>query len=333
MAPVEPDLSNRGERFVPGETHGELIETEHLARYWWATQLAAGRRVLDAGCGVGYGTAMLARAGATEVIGVDVSPEVVSAAAASAPERAAFQEADLRALPFDDARFDLVVCFEVIEHLLEQDAVIAELARVLAPAGVLAISSPNRDVYPEGNPHHVHEYVPDELRAALELVFPEIALYRQHDWTTSAVLDDAQAADESLSDLAGLRAGKVFAQAAGSEAYTIALAGHEPLPQARGTAVLGAASEVRAWLTELRELRDARNYDRTVIAALTDERDRARADVATLQGIEAQLRVEHEQVRAVLRDVHAALREVHASLPWRAVQFARAARARVRPRG
>ena len=338
MAPVEPDLSNSGERFVPGDSHGELIETEHLARYWWASQLAPGRRVLDAGCGVGYGTAMLARAGATEAVGVDVAPEAVRAAAANAPQDASFREADLRALPFADASFDLVVCFEVIEHVAEQDAVIAELARVLSPDGVLAISSPNRDVYLPGNPHHVHEYVPDELRAALERCFAAVRLYRQHDWTTSAVLADAQAADGSLAELDGLRAAKTLAREPGSEPYTIALAGPGALPDPPGRAILGAAAEIRGWLQEIGTLRDETHRQEQVVAALTAERDSARADVAALQAVEATLREEQavlvadqDVLHAELEQVRAALRTVHASLPWRASELARRAAGRVRP--
>ena len=65
-------VESTGERLVPDLQRGELIYAEHLARYFLASQLAAGRRVLDAGCGEGYGTAILAAAGAASVVGVDV---------------------------------------------------------------------------------------------------------------------------------------------------------------------------------------------------------------------------------------------------------------------
>lgn len=301
---MKADLSNRigeaAERFVPGDARGQLIETEHLARYWWATGLAEGRRVLDAGCGVGYGTGMLAEAGARETIGLDVASEVVEAAAGAhrAPE---FVTGDIHALPFEAGRFDLVVCFEVIEHVDEQDRAIAELARVLAPGGVLAISSPNRGVYPGGNPHHLHEYVPDELRAALAEHFAHVELRRQHDWVASAVLDDAEVADAALADLA-LGVGKTTALQPASETYTIALAGQAPLPAARGRVVLGDVGEVRAGL---------------MASTLRADLERARADVATLRGIEARLRADNAVLLEDVERLRGALGAIHRSAAWR----------------
>jgi SAM-dependent methyltransferase len=306
---VDAELSNRVgeafERFVPGAGQGELIELEHLVRYRWVGALAAGRRVLDAGCGVGYGTALLARAGATEAVGVDVSAEAVAAAAAAAPANARFLTGEIHALPFGDGEFDLVVCFEVIEHVERQDEAIAELARVLSESGVLAISSPNRGVYPEGNPHHLHEYTPDELRAALQPHFAHVALRRQHDWVASAVLDDDQAADASLTQHEDVRLAKAQGTAPTTEAYTLALASRQPLPNPPAQAVLGGVNEIREWLR---------------LQAVDRDLAQARADVATLQGVEAQLRADNATLLGELEQVRAALRRVHQSLSWRATR-------------
>ena len=318
---MDADLSNRvgeaDERFVPREARGELIECEHLVRYWWATALAEGRRVLDAGCGVGYGTAMLARAGAAEAIGVDLSAQAIAAAEADSTTSASFLAGDVRALPFQDGAFDLVVCFEVIEHIERPHEVIAELARVLAPGGVLAVSSPNRDVYVPGNPHHVHEYVPAELRAALAERFEYIELRRQHDWVASAVLNDEQVADASLRERDDVRIGKVFGRELDSEAYTLAVASGEPLPEVAGHVALGNVAEIRAWLEELRELRDANGRHEPILAALTLDRDRARQSVAELQDVEAQLRADNTTLLAELERLRTHLRETHGSLSWR----------------
>jgi SAM-dependent methyltransferase len=298
---VEADLSNRvgdaAERFVPGRRRGELIEAEHLARYWWASGLAGGRRVLDAGCGVGYGTALLAQAGAADAVGIDVSAQTVEAAAAEHPE-VQFAAADVHELPFEDGRFDLVVCFEVIEHVERQDEAIAELARVLAPQGVLAISSPNRGVYPPGNPHHVHEYVPAELRVALARHFAHVELRRQHDWVASAVLEDRAVGDAGLAALE-VEVGKVVALGPDSESYTIALAGRGPLPETPGRIVLGSIDEVRDGL--LQGLRAKTALD----------------DVAHLQRVEAQLRDENRILLGELEQVRASLRAIHGSRLWR----------------
>lgn len=330
---VEADLSNRvgnaDERFVPGSAPGSLIEAQHLARYLWATSLARGRRVLDAGCGVGYGTAMLGDAGAAEAVGVDISAAAVEAASDGAPSNTSFLTGDVRALPFDDGRFDFVVCYEVIEHVDRQDEVIAELARVLAPGGVLALSSPNRDVYVRGNPHHIHEYVPQELRAALERCFAHVDLYRQHDWVTSAVLDDAQVAVDGVGEALDLRLAKVFGDRPGSETYTIALASRQALPVVAGTAVLGAAAEARAWLEELSQLRDDVGRNGHMITSLTVERDRARADVATLQDVEEQLRSDVNLLVGELAQVQTTVRAMRGSVSWRLTRPLRDVRRRL----
>ena len=115
---------------------GSLVAAEHLSRYWWAAQFARGRRVLDAGCGIGYGSNMLAEAGASEVMGVDIAEPAVEAAKHGAGSGVAFRTGDVAALDFVPDSFDLVVCFEVIEHVEDADAVLDELARVLAPERV-----------------------------------------------------------------------------------------------------------------------------------------------------------------------------------------------------
>jgi SAM-dependent methyltransferase len=296
---VDAELSNRvgaaDERFVPSGARGELIALEHLVRYWWVSALAPGRRVLDAGCGVGYGTALLVRAGAAEAVGVDVSAEAIEAARSQPGP--SFSVGDVRALEFEARAFDLVVCFEVIEHVERPDEVIAELARVLAPDGVLALSSPNRGVYPSGNPHHVHEYTPDELRAALERHFSHVALHRQHDWIASAVLADGQLGDDRLEPLADLAAAKATAEEPGSETYTIALAGRAPVSPPPARALLGGLEELREWVRLAPELE-----------ARTLERDRARADVAALR----------ERIDQIYRDLHG-------SVSWRITKPLRAA--------
>jgi O-antigen biosynthesis protein len=318
---VDADLSDRidqaDERFVPGTADGQLVEVEHLARYWWAAQAAEGRAVLDAGCGVGYGSAMLARAGATEVVGVDLSDKAVEAAAGAAPN-ATFLTGDVHALPFEDDRFDLVVCFEVIEHVAAQDAVLGELARVLSPDGILVVSSPHRGVYQDGNPHHVHEYVPDELRAALAVHFDHVALRRQHPWVASAVLDDEQVADGSLRPRDDVLVSRSTPVAPGSEPFTVALASRRPLPAPPGRVVLAGAADL--------SLKSELAYAEAVNASLTKERDRARTDVATLEGVEATLRSDNAALLAQLEAVRSELHNVYASLSWRATRPLRARR-------
>ena len=90
--------------------------TERAARYLWASQLVAGRDVLDAGCGAGHGSRILAEAGGRHVIGVDSSPaRSVARRARSTGRRTSSSRS--RRLPFTDGSFDVVVCFDPIDAI------------------------------------------------------------------------------------------------------------------------------------------------------------------------------------------------------------------------
>ncbi|MEO6566554.1 MAG: class I SAM-dependent methyltransferase [Casimicrobiaceae bacterium] len=187
-APTSP-LTFTGERFLP-EVRG-AIWYEHWHRYVVTAPLAAGKRVLDAAAGEGYGSFLLAR-DAASVLGVDVS----AAAVEHAQQRYArpnlrFVAASVVALPLPDASVDLIVSFETIEHLGAQAPMLAEFRRVLAADGVLVISSPNRPVYNEGggidNHYHVRELDRDELTALLSSTFPMQAWYAQRVIAQSAL--------------------------------------------------------------------------------------------------------------------------------------------------
>ncbi len=171
-------LEFTGERLVPEASDPDL-RNEHVARYRFAELLAPGKRVLDAGCGVGYGAARLELAGGT-VLALDSASEAVRCGQ-GAHSGVRFVQGDCTALPFADRSLDLVVCFEVIEHLEAWADLIAEAARVLAPSGVLLVSTPNRSYYGasrnEPNPFHVHEFDYDEFRSALAEVFPYTVVF------------------------------------------------------------------------------------------------------------------------------------------------------------
>lgn len=229
------------------ETMPGLIRAEHEARYWWAAGAVGGKEVLDAGCGVGYGAGILAEAGASRIVGVDIAGEAIENAILRADPIGEFVVGDLEQLPFTPCSFDVVVCFEVIEHVHRRELVLDELRRVLRPDGVLILSSPNRNVYLPGNPHHVHEYTPSELHAALMQRFRRVALYRQHQWISSLITDDVglQARSSGVEVAASVR--KVAGVAPGEEVYTLAVAAGGPLPVMLGTAILTDAIDLRWW--------------------------------------------------------------------------------------
>lgn len=173
-----------GERVVPGQVDADLWN-EHFARYAFVAALAENRRVLDAGCGTGYGSAELART-AAEVAGIDLAPDAIAFAREQfSAWNLRFTAASCVDLPFSDASFDLVVCFEVIEHLKDWPRLIAEARRVLATGGHFVVSTPNKSFYAETrresgpNPFHEHEFEYSEFTDALSNMFPNVAIYLQ----------------------------------------------------------------------------------------------------------------------------------------------------------
>jgi 2-polyprenyl-3-methyl-5-hydroxy-6-metoxy-1,4-benzoquinol methylase len=317
------------ERFVPATMRGQLIEAEHMARYWYATAFAAGRRVLDAGCGVGYGTEMLARAGAAEAVGVDVAAEAIESAQRDAADGARFLVGDIRELPFDDGSFDLVVCFEAIEHVEGHERALAELARVLDDRGVLVVSSPNPEGYPAGNPHHVHELRPDELRAELSALFSHVELRHQQGWIASAVLDDEQMAAASLDEL-DVRVAKLLAGRLGEQPFSIGIASREPLPIAPARMVLTGMVEAKAWLGQVRDAERelARAYDelretRNEVGLAQQRFEREQREFARVREV---LEADNAKLLERLERSDRVLRAMQASASWRLTRPLRAAK-------
>jgi 2-polyprenyl-3-methyl-5-hydroxy-6-metoxy-1,4-benzoquinol methylase len=138
-------LEFTGERFTP-ECVRE-IWYEHFHRYVFASEWVGGLKVLDAACGEGYGSALLATVAAS-VTGVDVSPQAIEHARSRySGNSLEYRVADCLDLPFDDGTFDCVVSFETLEHLEAHDGLMKEFRRVLKPKGFLIISSPDKAVY------------------------------------------------------------------------------------------------------------------------------------------------------------------------------------------
>lgn len=167
-----------GERVVPEMPELRVTYLQSLAAYEYAATLAAGHRVVDAGCGEGYGAALLA--GSAElVVGLDRDPEAAAWAAGKygATDRLAFAAGDAAALPVADGAVDLVCCFQVIEHLPDPVGFLREAHRALAPGGALVLTTPNLLVAgARPNPHHVQDFSPQALEALLRQVFDDVEL-------------------------------------------------------------------------------------------------------------------------------------------------------------
>ena len=172
-----------GERIVPGSVNADLLN-EHLCRYRFAQLLVEDKVVLDVGSGVGYGSKILAeKAGA--VLAVDVSEEAVRYAGERyARENIELVVGDCHDLPLASDSVDVVVSFELIEHLQGQQAHLLEIGRVLKPDGLTVISTPNRVFYSQEsnqvNPFHTHEFDFQEFLDFLKSLFSSVQIYFQN---------------------------------------------------------------------------------------------------------------------------------------------------------
>lgn len=168
------------ERIVPDATSPGIVAL-HLKRYEFALPWCRDAEVLDAGCGVGYGSAFLGD-GARRVVGVDRD----AGAIAYARERYArpnveFLVGDVLRLAFPDASFDAACAFETIEHVDDVAGLLGEIARVLRPGGAFVVSTPQADettTSPE-NPFHRVELSRLDFETVLRRFFDEVELYGQ----------------------------------------------------------------------------------------------------------------------------------------------------------
>jgi protein-L-isoaspartate O-methyltransferase len=241
----------------------ELVEAEQSARYAWIAPLATGRRVLDAGCGLGRGAAILLEAGAREVLGVDSAEAVLDAGRPAMPPGVRLETGDLRALDTASQSFDLVVCMDTIGSLAEPAAIFDELARVLAADGVLVVSVTNGA---SGDEHDAGEsrLTSAELERVLRDRFARVELVAQRTFTGSVIAAVGDADGALRVNHRQLPAGSESAR------HTLALAGDGELPNLSGMVVVGPEMQwvqlAKSWAAQQRlldaELQRARDAER-----------------------------------------------------------------------
>lgn len=176
---------NTGERVI--EEHymrsreSYLIYLMHVATYDYALAYVAGKDVLDLGCGTGYGTARVSRKCAS-ICGVDISDEAIIYAAqkyhASNLIFRTIRKIEDERLPFADAAFDVILSFQVIEHITDTKIYLEEIRRLLRPGGIVILATPDRStrLLPAQRPwnkYHVTEYSGSSLVRLLSNHFPE----------------------------------------------------------------------------------------------------------------------------------------------------------------
>jgi len=177
--PGVPPLALDGERTLPDVPEENYWFQRHVAVYEWVAAQVAGRRVIDMASGEGYGAEILA-ARAASVVGVEANPDAFEHA------RRRYRRANLR---FERSMVevyaepcDAVVFLQTIEHVQDPGAVLEHFKAMLAPGGVVFVSTPNvLTLAPPGaersdNPWHVREYRPDEFAALCRAHFAHVEL-------------------------------------------------------------------------------------------------------------------------------------------------------------
>lgn len=170
------------ERYMPG-AYWKLTEYEHLPRYAFSSTFAKGAKVLDFGCGTGYGSSSLAKVAAS-VVGLDISAEAIDwARKMHRNPRLTFDRRSDLGQGLEPHSFDLVTCFEMIEHVNHemQIATVKSIATLLKPEGKLVMSTPDPEfTAPYGdNPYHLREMTEAEFRELLEPSFKYVTMLKQ----------------------------------------------------------------------------------------------------------------------------------------------------------
>jgi ubiquinone/menaquinone biosynthesis C-methylase UbiE len=165
-----------------------MIQAQRIRTIINFMEIAGSDAVLDAGCGEGYIFLRLPQS--RRRVGIDLSPTALEIAARRNPD-IEWIRGDVEKMPFDAATFDKVCCSEVIEHVLDPEAVLKELHRVVKPTGRVIITVPNertmnrvkdmvlgtrlgRRMFPDipiRTEWHLTEYTPRLLRSQIRRFF------------------------------------------------------------------------------------------------------------------------------------------------------------------
>jgi SAM-dependent methyltransferase len=232
QSPPTEDLAWTGERLV-ATCHRPLIY-EHLHRYALAFGLAKRKRVLDIACGEGYGANLLARV-ASKVTGVDLDAGTIAHAKARYRRRNLhFVEGSCTEIPCEDHSVDLVASFETIEHISEHARFLSEIKRVLAPGGILVISSPHKAEYQKvsetANPFHEAELDHDEFVGLITKTFKHSVAAKQRLVIGSWIAPDAPSAGVSAATFQGWFDGIEIEEGVYRGLYSIAICSDRALP-------------------------------------------------------------------------------------------------------
>ena len=184
-----------GERYLPfvdPKITGAEIHYEHLHRYAFASQFVEGKDVLDLASGEGYGSCILSK-NANRVVGVEIDQDAVAHARSKyIKHNLEFEQGSILEIPIEGRDvFDVIVCFEAIEHVGDHNKLLSEVKRLLKGDGLFIVSTPNKKVYSDDpgykNPYHVNELYFDEFKYLLSTYFSNIYFLGQRVYAGSNI--------------------------------------------------------------------------------------------------------------------------------------------------
>jgi 2-polyprenyl-3-methyl-5-hydroxy-6-metoxy-1,4-benzoquinol methylase len=176
-------FDNRIERM--DATRSDIFKPErcdfHIDRYNFAADYVKNFNVADIACGTGYGTKILVNHGANHVIGIDIDEDAINYARKNHKvKNNEFIIGSVTSIPLESDTIDIIVSFETIEHVEEEEIIINEFKRILKSSGILILSTPNDWGILEINPHHKRSYDYESLKKLLSKNFNEIIYYNQN---------------------------------------------------------------------------------------------------------------------------------------------------------
>lgn len=181
---------------------GERLETkiinetmvEHLHRYAITFDFIKNKKVLDIACGEGYGCYLMSKM-ASHITGIDIDYQTINKAKDKYNiTNIDFLQGDIFKIPANKQSFDVITCFETLEHTDNHDAVLKELKRVLKPSGLLFISTPDKKNYSEkrnySNPFHKKELYFEQFKLLVEQYFTNTSFFFQISSAESLIIPE-----------------------------------------------------------------------------------------------------------------------------------------------
>ena len=305
-----------GERFVPWANEA-AVAYEHLHRYIWASGFVEGKRVLDLASGEGYGAEMLARR-ASFVCGVDIDDVSVRHASERYQRpNLKFLKGSLTSVPIPEMQcFDVITCFEAMEHIEQHDAMMREVKRLLKPTGLFIVSIPNKDTYNAGNdpnPFHVKELTFEEFNALLAQYFPTVRHLGQCVHSVSSMWPLREVHGNSVQEFDVERRDGEFQPVANGKRpalYFVAIASETSQVDPQGSILLDRSN---AFISDKDEALAWRAKQVDELVKATDELH------SRMQAAEARIQLQREELAAI-----------HRSRGWKLILKLRAMRDRLR---